>query len=158
MNHNNVQRYYTITLLLSALPVSTMSAPGTPDPAAAPGDMAAQQDHSPVTVHHHAVIPAPSTPVLPVHENAGLPIVNTDLTLRRASLGTPFYAEADAGLRDGPLEEPKGLLQDLSQIWEALEIGFEGIDPLQPGVVTLVLDHVLRCGPWHHGAQEHWAP
>jgi hypothetical protein len=37
VNHNNVQRYYTITLLLSALPVSTMSAPGTPDPAAAPG-------------------------------------------------------------------------------------------------------------------------
>ena len=116
VNHNNVQRYYIITLLLSALPVSTMSAPGTPDPAAAPGYMAAQQDHSPVTVHHHAVIPAPSTPVLPVHENAGLPIVNTDLTLRRASLGTPFYAEADAGLRDGPLEEPKGLLQDLSGV------------------------------------------
>ena len=110
MNHNNVQRYYTITLLLSALPVSTMSAPGTPDSEAAPGYMAAQQDPSPVPVHHHAVIPAPSTPVLPVHQNAGLPIVNTDLTLRRASLGTPFYAEADAGLRDGPLEEPKGLL------------------------------------------------
>ena len=68
VNHNNVQRYYTITLLLSALPVSTMSAPGTPDPAATPGYMAAQQDHSPVTVHHHAVIPAPSTPVLPVHQ------------------------------------------------------------------------------------------
>eukprot|EP01043_Picozoa_sp_COSAG02_P104247 COSAG02_NODE_40241_length_407_cov_1.775974_1_plen_49_part_10 len=37
MNYNNVQRYYTITLLLSALPVSTMSAPGTPDSEAAPG-------------------------------------------------------------------------------------------------------------------------
>jgi hypothetical protein len=37
VNYNNVQRYYIITLLLSALPVSTMSAPGTPDSAAAPG-------------------------------------------------------------------------------------------------------------------------
>eukprot|EP01043_Picozoa_sp_COSAG02_P046276 COSAG02_NODE_4316_length_5512_cov_72.504188_5_plen_183_part_00 len=37
VGHNNVQRYYIITLLLSALPVSTMSAPGTPDPAATLG-------------------------------------------------------------------------------------------------------------------------
>eukprot|EP01043_Picozoa_sp_COSAG02_P008166 COSAG02_NODE_256_length_26885_cov_54.604308_12_plen_78_part_00 len=30
-------------------------------------------------------------------------------TLRRASLETPFYAEADAGPRDSPLEHPMGL-------------------------------------------------
>eukprot|EP01043_Picozoa_sp_COSAG02_P026957 COSAG02_NODE_1568_length_11897_cov_632.076454_8_plen_87_part_00 len=36
VDYNNVQRYYTITLLSSALPVFTMSAPGTPDPAATP--------------------------------------------------------------------------------------------------------------------------
>jgi hypothetical protein len=46
VDYNNVQRYYTITLLLSTLPISTMSAQGTPDPAAAPGYMAAQQRRS----------------------------------------------------------------------------------------------------------------
>eukprot|EP01043_Picozoa_sp_COSAG02_P077501 COSAG02_NODE_16990_length_1037_cov_57.933902_1_plen_233_part_00 len=124
-----------------------MSAPETPSNlSGAPGYMAAQQDPSPVPgQQEHAVIPAPASPALPVNQSAELPAVYTDLSLRRASLGTPFYAEADAGLRDGPLEESKGLLPDLVQIWEALEIGFEGIDPLQPAAVTMVMDRILRA-------------
>ena len=154
------------TLLLSALPYpSTMSAPETPPPtdvvtpppsdAAAQGDMLAQQDLSPVnTGKLHGAIPAPATPVLPV-SGAESAYVSHDLALRRSALDIPFYAEADVGLRDGPLEVPRGLLPDLAQIQEALEIGFDGLDPLQPAAITLIMKHILHnlaTKTW--GAQE----
>ena len=58
--------------------------------------------------------------------------------------GHPLYAEADVDQREGPLEVPRGLLPDLAQIQEALEIGFDGLDPLQPAAITLFMKHILR--------------
>eukprot|EP01043_Picozoa_sp_COSAG02_P096554 COSAG02_NODE_32835_length_509_cov_2.646341_1_plen_54_part_00 len=47
-----------------------------------------------------------------------------DLTLRRAQPDVPFYAEPDAGERDGPLPTSLGFLTDLAQIAEAAQMGF----------------------------------
>ena len=43
-----------------------------------------------------------------------------DLSLRRARLDIPFYAEEEAGSRNGALAESLGFLPDLTQIVECL--------------------------------------
>ena len=46
---------------------------------------------------------------------------------------------------------PRGFLPDLAQVWEALEIGFDGQDPLQPAAITLVMQRIL-----HNLANKTW--
>jgi hypothetical protein len=46
-----------------------------------------------------------------------------DLSLRRARLDIPFYAEEEAGSRNGALAESLGFLPDLTQIVECLQVG-----------------------------------
>ena len=59
-----------------------------------------------------------------------------DLSLRRARLDIPFYAEEEAGSRNGALAESLGFLPDLTQIVECLQVGFEGSGPLTAAPVA----------------------
>ena len=67
----------------------------------------------------------------------------SDPSLRRAQPDLPFFTEADAGARDGPLEHSLGFLIDLSQCVEALQIGFDGSAPLSEHGMDTLLEYLF---------------
>ena len=85
-------------------------------------------------LQHGPVTPVKSVTAPPSPRMGGASLVDmldtNDLSLRRARLDIPFYAEEEAGSRNGALAESLGFLPDLTQIVECLQVGFEGSGPL----------------------------
>ena len=93
-----------------------------------------QAADGPSTASYEGSIPA--SPKL----SKATPIINRfDLSFRRADPDLLFFAEPDAEERDGPLPEPRGLLTDIAQIFEAMDCGFADQAPLS----AQAMDHVM---------------
>ena len=108
--------------------------------------MAAQRNGHPVptSAAPASSLLAPATPVTSQPGDASLADADymiydpSDPSLRRAQPDLPFFTEADAGAREGPLEHSLGFLVDLTQCIEALQIGFDGTGlPTDAMTVTL---------------------
>jgi hypothetical protein len=53
-----------------------------------------------------------------------------ELSFRRAAHDVPFFAEPGNEEQDGPLRDARGLLTDMAQVFEALDVGFGDQAPL----------------------------
>ena len=65
------------------------------------------------------------------------------LTFRRVARDVPFYGEEGVD-RDGPLDQACGLLHDLAQIFEALNFGFRGQQPLANESISEVVSAIIQ--------------
>ena len=99
-------------------------------------------------LQHGPVTPVKSVIAPPSPRMGGASLVDmldtNDLSLRRARLDIPFYAEEEAGSRNGALAESLGFLPDLTQIVECLQVGFEGSGPLTATAIDAVIADILN--------------
>ena len=56
----------------------------------------------------------------------------------------PFFREPGVEERDGPLPEARGLLIDMAQTFEALDVGFGDQAPLKMAAIDDVMANILQ--------------
>ena len=78
---------------------------------------------------------------------AAMPLIDkNELSFRRPAHDVPFFAEEHADERDGPLDVQMGLLIDMTQVFEALDVGFGDQRPLNMKAIDEVMVNIIETG------------